>query len=137
MKDAMEVLQELGIEATLRQVSRERRSIIPKVSIRKHKTSKPRISFNKNALKMILGHENDLNVVFALSRCRTSLYVVICKPTEHNSVLLKANKTNAYHVAAGDISLKLGVTENIFFTGELVPINHNVYEVKLQKYCKQ
>ena len=70
---------------------------------------------SKSAVDMVLGHDSDANVVFALSRDVKSVYIVVCDPQEMNSVLLKRTKVGSYTTSAGDIAHKLGATKTIFF----------------------
>lgn len=85
---------------------------------------------------MILGHEQDVNAVFALSRDHNKVYIIVCNAEEAGSVLLKISKSGTFQTGAGDIASKLGVTNTIGFTGEVTSVNRNVCEVELTKEVK-
>jgi hypothetical protein len=133
----MELLKSLGIDAVLRKNVRRGSTKEPRVSISSYSTGAPRIALTVSAVRMVLGHDKDLNVVLALSRDAKSLYIVVCDPEEMNSILLKANGAGSYQTTAGDIGTRLGVTKTISFSGVMVAKNRNVFEIELQKHIKE
>lgn len=136
MKSVKEMMADCGIEATVRTSKRQSYTNTATLSIKKYAQGQARITLNRTALTMILGHEQDINAVLALSRDHNKIYIIACKPEELGSVLLKVNKSGTFQTGAGDLATKLGVTNTIGFTGEVKSVNRNVYEVELKKDVK-
>lgn len=136
MKSVKEMMTDCGIEATVRVAKRQAYSTIATLTIKKYTQGQARIGLNRSALNMILGHEQDVNAVFALSRDHNKVYIIVCNAEEAGSVLLKISKSGTFQTGAGDIASKLGVTNTIGFTGEVTSVNRNVCEVELTKEVK-